>query len=291
MFPRIEKLTPETDRTVLNDPYARQADNNSSSHPSNPKSDLDAESLNLSDPLPWKDRPVDIYNPTRYNDEGHHVLPAFPPGLATGNEYIYSLAQQPKPTERSMDALERWWNTDARAEHLSQAQLDHYDQVQQQSIITPNRRSMTSSFDSLSSPSITRTGSGMAPIGYERSAQAPIGSERAAARQTTGAYTEMDNEGLGDLFKQVIVNLHGYKADVENKKEEYFAKHFKGEIPEWCIDRSSTGNDSFFGDWGSPPSRVGRDPRYRPTFHEGRYTVFEPMDNRGGREPVSRRLR
>ena len=35
--------------------------------------------------------------------------------------------------------------------------------------------------------------------------------------------------------------------------------------PDWAVDRSANGNDSFFdSQWGQPPARVGRDPRYQP---------------------------
>ena len=38
-----------------------------------------------------------------------------------------------------------------------------------------------------------------------------------------------------------------------------------GPPPEWCIDRSEKGALTFFGEnWGKPPQRLGRDPRYRP---------------------------
>ena len=59
---------------------------------------------------------------------------------------------------------------------------------------------------------------------------------------------------------------------------------YNGQVAEWCIDQGPGGNLSFFDDtWGAPPTRVGRDPRYRPTFHEGRYTVFDEGDRHGAR--------
>ena len=88
-------------------------------------------------------------------------------------------------------------------------------------------------------------------------------------------------------LQAALINLQSYVDGTGN--DDYFGRFAR--VPEWCIDKSPGGNDSYFGDWGSPPSRVGRDPRYRPTYHEGRFTVFEEPDRQGGRELVSRRLR
>lgn len=46
--------------------------------------------------------------------------------------------------------------------------------------------------------------------------------------------------------------------------------------PAWQIDDTDKGNTSFFGeDWGPPPKRAGRDPRYQSTFHNPQSTNWE----------------
>lgn len=47
-------------------------------------------------------------------------------------------------------------------------------------------------------------------------------------------------------------------------------------IQAWQLDKSGGGNGSLYGDnWGCPPERVGRDPRYAKVLHEGNETYFE----------------
>ena len=52
-----------------------------------------------------------------------------------------------------------------------------------------------------------------------------------------------------------------------------------GAPPEWCLDRSERGALTFFGeDWGQPPQRLGRDPRYRPIYsHTLAQTLAPPI--------------
>ena len=135
--------------TVLYDPVARQADDQSqqSIRSYDPPSEPDSNNLKSSEPLPWKDRPVDIYTP---NIQNGRDPPSFPPGLANGNEYMYRLAQPPRPVERSLDELQRWWTTDTRAQGLSHAHLDQINQAQRYPTTTPTRRSTTTTLYVLS---------------------------------------------------------------------------------------------------------------------------------------------
>ena len=203
---------PTSTRTVLYDPVTRQTGNESrgSNQQNMGQFEIDKESLKTrydpralrsstssldgtansnSDPLPWKDRPVDIYNP-RYNDPDWRQPPSFPPGLAQGNEYIYSLAQQSKPNGRPIDELQRWWTTDNRAQGLSRIHMDQINEAQYQPTTTPTRRNKADSMESLSSPPSGRTGSSFAAIGSERS------SKRAS---TVGS--SVDSEGMTHLLK------------------------------------------------------------------------------------------
>lgn len=65
------------------------------------------------------------------------------------------------------------------------------------------------------------------------------------------------------LLIPVLENLASYVQGPVEKRRDYFSQWTQP--PEWCIDRSPSGNNSFFdSEWGQPPARVGRDPRYRP---------------------------
>ena len=65
------------------------------------------------------------------------------------------------------------------------------------------------------------------------------------------------------LLVPVLENLASYVQGPVEKRRDYFCPWVKA--PDWAIDRGATGNDSFFDDqWGQPPARVGRDPRYQP---------------------------
>ncbi len=96
--------------------------------------------------------------------------------------------------------------------------------------------------------------------------------------------TDNDHPAAADvanrLLIEVLANFQEYLAgplEVQRSRWGSF-----GPVPEWCIDKSVGGSSSFFGeDWGAPPPRVGRDPRYRPMLHEPRYTLFEELERRG----------
>ena len=65
------------------------------------------------------------------------------------------------------------------------------------------------------------------------------------------------------LLVPVLENLASYVQGPIEKRRDYFCQWVKA--PEWAIDRSANGNDSFFdSQWGQPPARLGRDPRYQP---------------------------
>ena len=73
--------------------------------------------------------------------------------------------------------------------------------------------------------------------------------------------TPSHNTTMTRLMIPVLENLASYVQGPIEKRRDYFSQWVQP--PEWCIDRSEGGNDSFYDrDWGSPPARVGRDPRY-----------------------------
>ena len=92
--------------------------------------------------------------------------------------------------------------------------------------------------------------------------------------------SEMSNQ---KLLVAALSQLQTYVTGPDARNPRRFGQ-YSGRVGEWCIDQGPMGNRSFFDDnWGAPPPRVGRDPRYQTTFHEGRYTVFEEGDRRPAR--------
>ena len=86
------------------------------------------------------------------------------------------------------------------------------------------------------------------------------------SRHTPSKDTASFNHTTTRLLIPVLENLASYVQGPIEKRRDYFSQW--SQPPEWCIDRSEGGNKSFFdGDWGQPPARVGRDPRYSGTRH------------------------
>ncbi|KAK3710199.1 hypothetical protein LTR37_010420 [Vermiconidia calcicola] len=62
------------------------------------------------------------------------------------------------------------------------------------------------------------------------------------------------NDTMTRLLIPVLENLASYVQGPVEKRRDYFSQWSKP--PEWCVDRSEGGNDSFFDkDWGTPPAR------------------------------------
>lgn len=173
------------------------------------------ERLEISDPLPWTDRPVSIEDSPTFITQAslskkapaqsdHH-----PAGLVQSPPPRFAV--QPAPPRHTPEQVESWWFDRSRRESLLQGQ-----------------------------PTI------------------PPYSKPTAGEIARG------------VMLPAYKTLLGYTETTERDNFGRFCR-----VPEWCIDRTPGGSQSFYGDWGVPPSRVGRDPRYTPTFHEGRYTVFE----------------
>ncbi|KAF2774019.1 hypothetical protein EJ03DRAFT_370847 [Teratosphaeria nubilosa] len=82
--------------------------------------------------------------------------------------------------------------------------------------------------------------------------------------KTTPAKKELpiQDDSMTRLLIPVLDNLSSYVQGPKEKRRGYFFPW--GPAPEFAIDRSENGNQSFFdGEWRAPPQRVGRDARYR----------------------------
>jgi hypothetical protein len=104
-------------------------------------------------------------------------------------------------------------------------------------------------------------------------------------------FTPQSNILTSRLLVPVLESLASYVQGPEANRTDYFTPWVKA--PDWAIDRSATGNDSFFdAEWGQPPERLGRDPRYQPVprglevrfggFEKGRSGSAVAMPGLGG---------
>lgn len=123
----------------------------------------------------------------------------------------------------------------------------------------------------------------------------PISPPSASRRQwqtvATGALPSNRKQNARDttrmtrLLVPVFENLASYVEGRVEKRRDYFCRSWTTP-PDWAIDMSPNGNNSFFDkDWGQPPPRLGRDPRYRPFAGEGRFgglaAGFDPFMGSG----------
>lgn len=262
--PKAETNALVSNRTVLYDSVARDISETSGVQaPAGSRTDSDI--LRTSEPLPWKNRPVDIYNmalpaSTATHSNGHEQ------GLATtsrdggvqSNPFLQeSLIPEKQSVQERLDETEAWWLRDGRGgQEAARAYLERVAEEHRQQKMGRDYESIKKELERQAS---------FRDDWLETSPNTPVPETSTAG-----------GDIVRDLLIPVLANLQSYV----NEPASYFNKFSKA--PAWAIDNGPDGNKSFFGeDWGKPPTRVGRDPRYRPTFHEGRYTVFEPND--GGR--------
>ena len=89
----------------------------------------------------------------------------------------------------------------------------------------------------------------------------PIGRPSRHLAATKASQDPSSSTDATRLLIPMLENLASYVQGPVEKRRDYFCQWTQP--PEWCIDRSETGNHSFFDKhWGTPPARVGRDPRY-----------------------------
>jgi hypothetical protein len=90
---------------------------------------------------------------------------------------------------------------------------------------------------------------------------------------------DMDKLTLGDATAPLITAAFGSLLSYMNNSDAFDTKKHLSKFvdsPDWQIDSSEKGNNSFFGeDWGPPPKRAGRDSRYQSSFHNPRSTNWE----------------
>ncbi|KAL8853390.1 MAG: hypothetical protein Q9221_001707 [Calogaya cf. arnoldii] len=245
-------------RTVLYDPVVQDVRASTVAH-RHTVSQSDDDILKSSEPLEWKNRPVDIYNT---------VLPALAaPRFISGEQnaaadikfgdkaYDYSNVTKASSAEQRQKEAEAWFYHDGRGQQHIRAWLESVAEDHRKKKAGQDYESMKKALER----------------------QASFRDDRSDSSNITTVPETVDcGDTVNFLLGPILANLRSYPED---SGSAYFNKFIKA--PAWAIDGGAEGNKSFFEEtWGKPPSRVGRDPRYRPTFHEGRYTVFEPTDGR-----------
>ncbi|TKA23678.1 hypothetical protein B0A50_06514 [Salinomyces thailandicus] len=105
---------------------------------------------------------------------------------------------------------------------------------------------------------------------YSSQSPAPVSNPGSArTKNLCAAPLNSMTDPMTRLLIPVLENLSSYVQGPVEKRRDYFCPWVTP--PDWAIDRSPSGNKSFYDDgvWGQPPARVGRDPRYRPLSAEG----------------------
>ncbi|KAI9876765.1 MAG: hypothetical protein M1830_005752, partial [Pleopsidium flavum] len=276
----------ESSRTVLYDPVAQseasQTQTTEAEHAVE-SSKSEHEVLENSEPLPgWKTRPVDIHDvvtPVMTNAElaALSKLPTYDISPSNSNNGIKPRARFPTGSMvqssgrlSMIQEAEEWWKADHRGEGELRAYLNRVaddDKIKKQ--LKAEERT-------------------------PRSEQQQVGTTDSwsdvSSKTVVNAYSS-GGDVANRLLTEVLANFHGYLAGPPETQRGQFGSF--GTVPEWCIDKGLGGSTSFFGeDWGAPPPRVGRDPRYRPMLHEPRYTLYEELERRGsGGDIYGRRFR
>jgi hypothetical protein len=81
--------------------------------------------------------------------------------------------------------------------------------------------------------------------------------QKTAAARTMPQDKSLNDWSLDHALYPVFENLKAYIEKGSHKTRDYFARFVKP--PEWCINNTTAGRKSFFGeDYGSPPARLGR---------------------------------
>ena len=214
------------------------------------------ELLAASEPLPWKERRVGIDYGFPQNHANYAARPQTP-----ANRYLPSALDALKDSSEKKsreEELNDWWTRDNRIDIRARQEINNYMAEAQK------RRQMQKQAD--------RAALHAANFSDERSIAAPRPEEK-----------EEDNSDFAALLLPVLANLRAYKTGPRDHFNRFASP------PSWAIDHTPQGNESFFSqDWGVPPARVGRDPRYRAVQHDGRSSVFEDPTGKWPREEYNR---
>ncbi|KAI9779811.1 MAG: hypothetical protein M1839_007124 [Geoglossum umbratile] len=207
------------------------------------------ERIGPSDPLPWKERPVHIHTVTTSRpatSDSAEVSKKTPPGLHITEDSTSSMGRGSvdcpphlainRRARAMVGVASQWWGEDKRPD----ADLRKHLQAIADKDLSEN--------------------SGL------KNEQWPVLGAKSSQNAIPEGYC------ANHLLILLLGSLHDYLVDSPNEQRAMFGSFV--EVPEWCVEKGTPGLTSFFGeDWGVPPQRVGRDPRYRPLMHDPRFMV------------------
>ena len=228
-----------------------------------------------SEPLPWKERRADIVF-TRAPVPGAPyfgvpaAVDAYPEysNQPRYKRYVPNTMADESPEKRILsreEELNDWWTRDNRVTMRTKLMMNDF--IEDQNHRSLAQRSMD--LDALREANFTDDRDFGVEPEYPKPRGEPAGDDE-------------NGEYIRKLLVPVLGNLKSYKSENNSAFNPF------GPPPSWAIDHSPSGNDSFFSNnWGIPPQRVGRDPRYRAVQHDGRSSVFEDPTGRWPREEYS----
>ncbi|CAK3777233.1 Hypothetical predicted protein [Lecanosticta acicola] len=290
-------------RTVLRDPYQRSSGENEASSNSSARAPRDAPSFesktqqtNSSEsamPTGWMDSQAALpqsrqANPTTSSHQASFddcladsvpdctasptvassngvstIVPGTEMALVPTSAADFDLDAPPNSMFETRDeALQRWWTSGTKFQRHEEL----FQSIKMQALLEGS---------TATTPARTNPRSIGAPPGRT------VANPSAGAYQATPQKADLANqpapfnETVTRAFLLIHENLSSYVQGPTDARQDYWAPWVKA--PEWAIDRSAGGNDSFFdGGWGKPPARVGRDPRFRALPGELRFGGFLP---------------
>lgn len=240
-------------RTVLHDPH-RESPTKEPFPEFNP-STTSSEHLHESghpldgptEPLPWKERRTDIFTIVTPGTTDDEIRVASNARIAQVKEEE-ALSQFSKhatkvSAELALELAELWW----RNKDQERDELRIYVQNVANKVIDYVQQQRNA--------------------GHPACLKGNLGNDR------------LENSAI-HLFVPLLCNVHTYLAESPYKGRGMFG-NFK-QPPEWCVDTSPQGLNSFFGeDWGAPPERVSRDRRYRTETPRPGHALYEtPITDR-----------
>ena len=230
--------------------------------------DFDPDALKDSDPLPWPARPAKkIIEYSAEHFARHGFNPSPPPG---GMHPQVVRPSDPLNYREVFNTL------------LARSGLDPF-------ITSP---SGLEQLENLDLALTNEKGPSLPPIGAERRSESkdrsavPNNTRRDSdshSRRHVGVYDavhdplvnkEAYDRGTIDLFSRVFAHM----ANGKTGNDPSYASRYADPAP-WTIDNSRDGNKSLYGgEWGDPPQRVARDPRYnnQDNFRMGYSTSAGP---------------
>ena len=287
-----EKSRPNTGRTVLYDPVAQQGSKNSSLHadslaqtstptrivrpPGLDSAGFHHDLLRASDPLPPMAHEGEMMGSAQTAPITEQQLPL---SLSTGFSDLGQLNQGPHSSNTFANPLT--YDQSSLTQEQEQREIEILAWFTDKQVSREHVRALLERSTLLTQPKTLSTPP------QEQRPLAPIGSGRRSHLPSSNQTpSNLSNQSLksqqsiaNDLMAPTLANLHLHALkDPTNPFTRY------AQPPAWCIDSTSGGRQSLMGEteW-NPPPRVGRDPRYPTTFHEGRPTYFEEVGRVGGR--------